>query len=37
MKKLKKYWLVLLKYYLELLVLVRYCIEPIQTNSNTQY
>ena len=34
MKKLKKYWLVLLKYYLELLALVRYCIEPIQINPN---
>ena len=31
-KKLEKYWLVLVKYYLKLPALVRYCTEPIQTN-----
>ena len=37
MKKLEKYWLVLANYFLKLLALVRYCIEPIQTNPNNQY
>ena len=32
MKKIEKYCLVLAKYYLELLALVRYCNELIQTN-----
>ena len=34
LRKLKKYWLALLTEYL---ALVRYCIEPIQTNPNNQY
>ena len=34
MKKIEKYRLVLDKYYLHLPALVRYCIEPIQTNSS---
>ena len=29
MKKLEKYWLVLVKYYLKVPAIVRYCIEPI--------
>ena len=33
---IEKYWLVLLKYYLKLPALVRYCIESIQTNPNSQ-
>ena len=33
-QKLKKYCLVLVKYYLELPALVRYSIEPIQVNPN---
>ena len=33
-KKRLKYWLVLVKYYLKLLALVRYCIEIIQTSPN---
>ena len=37
MKKLEKYWLVLVKYYLKFAALVRYCIEPIQTNPNNQH
>ena len=37
MENLEKYWLVLVKYYLRLSTLVRYCIERIQTNSNHQY
>ena len=36
-EKLEKYWLVLVKYYLKFFTLVRYCIEPIQTNPNNQY
>ena len=35
-KKLEKYWLVLVKYYLKLPALVRYCTEPIQTNLNNK-
>ena len=36
MKKqiIEKYGLVLMKCYLKLRALVRYCIEPIQTNNN---
>ena len=37
MKKSEKHWLVLVKYYLKLPALVRYCIEPIQTDPNNQY
>ena len=29
MKKLEKYWLVLVKYYLKVPAIVRYCTEPI--------
>ena len=37
MKKqvIEKYWLVLMKCYLKLTALARYCIEPIQTNIET--
>ena len=34
MQKLEKYWLGLVKYFSKLPALVRYCIEPIQTNPN---
>ena len=37
MKKVEKYWLVLVKYCLRASGLVRYFIEPFQTNSNNQY
>ena len=37
MKKLEKYWLVLVKYYLKVPTVVRYCIEPIQANLNNQH
>ena len=37
MKKLEKYWLVLVTCYLKLPALVRCCIELIQTNSNNQF
>ena len=37
MKKREKYGLVLVKYYLKLPALVRYCIEPIQTNPSNHY
>ena len=36
-KQFEKHWLVMLKYYLELLPLLRYCVEPIQTNPHSQY
>ena len=36
MEKLKKYWLVLAKYYLKPTALVRYCIEPFQTNPENE-
>lgn len=37
MKKVEKHWLVLVKYCLRVSGLVRYFIEPFQTNSNNQY
>ena len=39
MKKpiIEKLWLVLMKWHLKLTALIRYCIEPIQTNPNNQY
>ena len=37
MKKIEKYCLVLAKYYLELLALVKYCSELIQTNHCVKY
>ena len=37
MKKVEKHCLVLIKYYLELPALARYCIESIQINLNNYY
>ena len=37
MKKLEKYWLVLVKYYLNLSALVRYCTGPNQTNRKNRH
>ena len=37
MEKLKKCWLVLVKCYLKLPALVRYCIELSQRNPNNEY
>ena len=37
MKKLEKYWLVFVKWYLKVPALVRYYTEPIQTSPNKQY
>ena len=37
MKRLEKCWLVSVKYYLKFTALVRYCVEPIQTNPNNLY